>query len=127
MRTPTEIIDMLAEKFENMGRSGVERMDLFIRKDRRSSVLIKVIFGLIGVSVTLWVNEYEFGEEIFQSPELILLLALWFGYGIIVLFDELKHAKEETTNEKIDKLSDKIGELIDEIRQERNDRNNKPK
>lgn len=119
-------IDDLSSRFERAWNKGISHIEHFIRNDRRTKVLVKVLFGIMGVAVSLWVMRYEFGEGLTKSPEFIILIAVWTGYGILVFFDELAEAKESTTGEKIDSLSSKFDLLIAEVKGLREDaRSNK--
>ena len=123
MRTPTEVIDMLARSFERAVIRFIKWLGLFIREDRRAKVMLRAIAKFIAVIVTIFVLRHEF-PELFGDMGFILLLAVWAGYGLLILIEDLQEAKEKTTSEKI---SEKIDELISEIRQDRNERNSKLK
>ena len=128
-------------KFERTFIKATNRVFTYIRifqQDGRSQVVVKGTLLLIGVAVNYHILKYDVGITVF-TPEFLVLLMLWAVFAGVVLVDELQRAKEKTTSKKVDGLEIKIdatnskigilvtniNTLINEIRQDRNERNNK--
>ncbi|MFC1904673.1 hypothetical protein ACFLXT_02800 [Chloroflexota bacterium] len=96
-------------------------------KERRIlKVIFKAIATLLAIGFTIWIAWYEFGKELLLSKTFIAMMATWCALGFMFFLDQINEAIQKTTNEKLEDLTAKIDGLINEIRQDRNERNNNP-
>lgn len=86
---------------------------------RRVVIVVKATFRLLLALLTLFVIWWEF-PEIFQSGIFVMILLAWFAYAVIFFMDDWIKAREDT-------IEDKLDVLINEIRQDRNERRNNDK
>ncbi|MFC1940837.1 hypothetical protein ACFLWL_00260 [Chloroflexota bacterium] len=90
---------------------------------RRVVLVFKASFRLILAGLTLYVVWWEF-KDIFQSSMFIYILMAWFVYAVIFFMDDWVKAKDDTVENKLDKINDSILQLTEEIRKDRNERKN---
>lgn len=83
--------------------------------------MLRAIARLVAVMVTIYVIWHEFPELAIDAQFMMLLLT-WAMYAVILFLFEYSEAKKKPMDEKI---AEKLDELINEIRQDRNERNSK--
>jgi hypothetical protein len=84
---------------------------------RRFDLVVKVTFRLLLAGFSLFVIWYEF-NDIFESQLFIGLLMAWFVYAVMFFVSDWIDANKPT-------IEDKLDELIQEIRQDRDERKRK--
>jgi hypothetical protein len=116
-----DITDRLSQSFERMANKALSRMVSPLQGER-GVVVMRGIFGPIAVIVTLYVVKHEFPLLFENDIGFKLLLGVWALYGIIVFYEDYRQARAGTIITKLDNLTVKIGDLINEIKQDRNER-----
>jgi hypothetical protein len=98
------------------------------RSFRRGSYM--VISGLGSITfagLTIFLAKEEFGSTIFYNPIFWLLICGWVYFSFVAFLMKLDELKDKKTEDKIDAQIQKIDELINEIRKDRDERNNQRK
>lgn len=78
--------------------------------------MVKSSFRLLLAGLTVFLAWFEFREKLFESEIFLMILIGWFVYAVIFFVNDWINAREDTVEDKLDKL-------INEIRQDRNEHN----
>jgi len=94
-------------------------------------MLLQVVASVVIGLLTIWLLWFEFGWGLIAEPIFRVLVAWWFYISFMLFllrWGEVKKKSEtEVMIDKFKELEEKISELINEIRQDRNERKNKSK
>ena len=81
MRTPTEIIDMLVERFEKAAQRSASKSNAFFKRDvvqRSNTVIIQASANLFLFTVGIFLAYFEFYKKgIFNEPIFLFLICAW--------------------------------------------------
>ena len=90
----------------------------FPEEHRRYGVVLRAVTGVIAVLATVFLAWFEFGGQLFHSLAFWAILALWILFGWFSFLNAWDRAGD---NEDVEKIKDKLDDLLDEIKGLRSD------
>jgi hypothetical protein len=89
---------------------------------RRARMFLKAVLGGLGLALSIWVAVQELGIDILHEPAFLAII-FFGGYIFVSLFiDKWYESTEDSTSDKIDRLATQLGDLIQEIKLDRESR-----
>ncbi|MFH1651301.1 MAG: hypothetical protein ABID87_04280 [Chloroflexota bacterium] len=101
----------MQKKMEKYAVSMDRGMPLFI--DKWGETMIRAIAKLFAIGVTIFLILHEF-PELKENQNFMVALVIWGMYGVLVFWFDYRKAKAPLEN-KVDKLVDKMDELITKL------------
>ncbi|MFC1989717.1 hypothetical protein ACFLVW_04060 [Chloroflexota bacterium] len=94
---------------------------------RRYGVVLKLITGIIAALLTIFFVWFEFDVRVFHSPWFWAILVFWGFFGWLSFLNAWERAGDneaaEKVEDKLDGIKESIDRLVNEIRQDRDERN----
>lgn len=90
----------------------------FPEEHKRYGVVLRLITGIIAATLTIFFVWFEFDVQIFHSLWFWAILVFWGFFGWLSFLNAWDRAGD---NKDVEKLEDKLDDLLDEIKGLRSD------